>query len=148
MTAIDLHLIRDILLAAIREDLGSGDITSRATVPEAARATGRYTTKQDLVVAGLPVVEEVVRLIDPGLEYNEIQKDGDAVQKGTVLAAVHGSARSVLAAERLTLNRADSGREETEGIHGGAAGLRGRGERLLGADFRQAAHAHRQAAHP
>jgi len=104
MTPIDLHLIRDILLAAIREDLGSGDITSRATVPEAALATGRYTTKQNLVVAGLPVVEEVVRLIDPGLAYKRIQNDGDPVQKGTVLAEVHGSARSVLSAERLTLN--------------------------------------------
>ena len=104
MTPIDLHLIRDVLLAAIREDLGSGDITSRATVPAAALATGRYTTKQNLVVAGLPVVEEVVRLIDPGLAYKSIQNDGDPVQKGTVLAEVHGSARSVLSAERLTLN--------------------------------------------
>jgi nicotinate-nucleotide pyrophosphorylase (carboxylating) len=93
-----------VLLAAIREDLGSGDVTSRATVPQTARATGRYTTKQKLVVAGLTIVEEVIRLIDPTLEYRASVKDSDAVEKGTVLAEVHGSARSILAAERLTLN--------------------------------------------
>src|SRR5262245_5915496 len=104
MTPIDLHLIRDTLLAALREDLGSGDITSRATIPEKAHTTGRYTTKQPLIVSGLSVVEEVIRLVDPTAEYRGIAHDGDAVEKGIALAEVRGSARSILAAERLTLN--------------------------------------------
>jgi len=104
MTPLDLHLVRDTLLAALREDIGSGDVTSRATVPDDARATGRYTTKQQLVVAGLPVVGELLRLADPGLEFRVSAQEGASVEQGSVLALVQGRARSILAAERVTLN--------------------------------------------
>jgi nicotinate-nucleotide pyrophosphorylase (carboxylating) len=104
MTSIDLHLIRDALLAALREDIGSGDVTSRATVPAGVRAIGRYTTKQSLVVSGLSVVREVLRLVDSTLQYREIVHDGDGVGDAVILAEVQGPARSILTAERLTLN--------------------------------------------
>src|SRR5262245_58367466 len=58
MTSIDLQLIHDALLAALREDVGSGDITSRAVIPADARARARYTSKQSLVVAGVPVAAQ------------------------------------------------------------------------------------------
>lgn len=104
MTPIDLGSIHDILQAAISEDIGSGDITSRATVPESATAIARYTTKEPLVVSGLPVVEELVRMVDPKLKFKTLSNDGDAVGKGTPIAEMCGSARSILAAERVTLN--------------------------------------------
>jgi nicotinate-nucleotide pyrophosphorylase (carboxylating) len=104
MTSVELGLVRETLLAAIREDVGSGDVTSRVTVPVDVRATGRYTTKQELVVAGLPVVQEVVRLVDPGVHFHTFVHDGDSVKAGTVLAEIEGHARSILTAERLTLN--------------------------------------------
>jgi nicotinate-nucleotide pyrophosphorylase (carboxylating) len=69
LTAMDVRLAEDVLLAALREDLGAGDMTSRATVPETARATARFTTKQALVVAGLEAIEHLSRLVDPSLEY-------------------------------------------------------------------------------
>jgi len=99
-----LRLLRDTLLAALREDVGVGDITSHATIPANARATGRYTTKQALVVAGVPVIHEIMRLVDPDLQFKSIASDGCSVATGAVLAEVHGSARSILAVERTSLN--------------------------------------------
>jgi len=101
---MDLFSIRDTLLAAIREDLGSGDITSQATVPDHRQAAAQYTTKQALVVAGVPVVAEAVRLLDSDLKFRAVSQDGDSVSEGSVIAEVRGRARSILAAERVTLN--------------------------------------------
>lgn len=103
-TPLDLHSIDDVLRAAVREDLGAGDITSSATVPATALALGRYTTKQPLVVSGLSVIERLLTLVDLNLQYRTLSEDGDAVEMGTAIAEVRGSARSVLAAERVTLN--------------------------------------------
>jgi nicotinate-nucleotide pyrophosphorylase (carboxylating) len=100
----DFSSIDDVLHAAIREDLGSGDITSAATVPESALALGRYTSKQALVVAGLTVVERLIHIVDSNLQYKTLSTDGDTVATGTPLAEVQGSARSILAVERVTLN--------------------------------------------
>jgi nicotinate-nucleotide pyrophosphorylase (carboxylating) len=104
MHSIDITLLRDTLLAALREDIGTGDITSRAAVPVNARARARYTTKQHLVTAGIQVAREVVRLVDPELEFTTLENEGAAVAAGTALAEIQGSARSILTAERTSLN--------------------------------------------
>jgi nicotinate-nucleotide pyrophosphorylase (carboxylating) len=104
MEPVDLRLLRDTLLLALREDVGTGDLTSRVTIPETAVATGRYTTKQSLVVVGLVVAKEIARLVDPALEFKILVNDGDSVSVGTVLAEIRGSARSILISERTSLN--------------------------------------------
>ncbi len=104
MNPIDLTFIREILLHALREDVGPGDITSKATVPSQARATGVYRAKQALVVAGVPVIREVAGFVDTGLDFSAVATDGDSVQAGAPLAGVRGSARSILALERTSLN--------------------------------------------
>src|SRR5215475_2493821 len=104
MTSIDFQFIHDALLAALREDVGSGDITSRAVIPAEARASARYTSKQSLVVAGVPVAEKILRLVDPALEFKVIEREGGSVAKGTPIAEVRGPARSILTAERTSLN--------------------------------------------
>ena len=104
MLVIDLIQIRDVLQAALQEDIGTGDITSRATIPETATATARYTTKQALSVSGLPVVAELIRMVDSKLKFKPESADGDYVETGTVIAGITGSARSILAVERVTLN--------------------------------------------
>src|ERR1044071_6708602 len=104
MTPVDLSLLEPMLLAALKEDVGSGDLTTRATVPEDARATGRFTAKQALVVAGVEVVRLLVRLVDQGLEFKTVTPDRTSVVAGTALAEMRGSARSVLIAERTALN--------------------------------------------
>jgi nicotinate-nucleotide pyrophosphorylase (carboxylating) len=104
MDSIDLQLLRDTLLSALREDVGAGDITTRATVPADAGAVGRYTAKQPLVAAGIPVVEELTRLVDPGLRFQASVRDGALVSSGAILAEITGHARSILIAERTSLN--------------------------------------------
>jgi len=104
MESVDIQLIRDSLIAALREDIGSGDLTSRSTIPADRRATARYVTKQPLVVAGIEVVEEIVRLIDSSLAFNIVTRDGTSVGDRTVLAEMQGLARSILIAERTSLN--------------------------------------------
>jgi nicotinate-nucleotide pyrophosphorylase (carboxylating) len=104
MTPIDLQLIRDALLAALREDVGSGDITSRSVIPAGARARARYTTKEPLVVAGVPVIREIVHLVDPALEFKSLESEGASVAARIPIAEMHGSARSILTAERTSLN--------------------------------------------
>ena len=104
MTSIDLQLIEAALLAALREDVGSGDITSRAVIPPDSRARARYTTKQSLVVSGIPVIEQIVRLVDPSLEFKALVPEGASVGTGMAIAEMRGSARSILTAERTSLN--------------------------------------------
>jgi nicotinate-nucleotide pyrophosphorylase (carboxylating) len=97
-------LLRDTLVAALREDVGTGDITTRSTIPSTARARARYTTKQSLIVAGIPVVQEIVKLVDPAVEFKSLASDGASVPIGAALAEISGSARSILTAERTSLN--------------------------------------------
>jgi len=104
MENVDLQLLSPLLLAALREDIGSGDITSRAVIPAGAKARACFTTKQALVVAGIPVVREIVRLVDPALEFKPLESEGASVAAGTPIAEMRGSARSILTAERTTLN--------------------------------------------
>ena len=104
MTPIDIQLIRDALVAALREDVGSGDITARSTIPVNARGVARIAAKQDLVVSGLPVVAEIARLVDPGIEFVESVTDGMNASPATVLAQLRGAGRSLLTAERTVLN--------------------------------------------
>jgi nicotinate-nucleotide pyrophosphorylase (carboxylating) len=104
MNAVDLTLLHDTFLAALREDIGAGDITSRATISANARATARYTSKQVLVVAGLPVVQEMLRLVDPEIAFETLSHEGSSISAGAPLAEIQGSARSILTVERTSLN--------------------------------------------
>lgn len=87
----------------IAEDVGEGDWTSIATVPAAARARGRLLAKQPLVVCGVPILERVFRALG-GAAVTPLVAEGTAVPAGTVVATVEGSARTLLAGERLALN--------------------------------------------
>jgi nicotinate-nucleotide pyrophosphorylase (carboxylating) len=88
---------------AVAEDVGAGDRTSEATVPESARARGRVLAKERLVVCGLPLLGRAFgRLGGAGVALHAA--DGDRVEPGTVVATVEGSARTLLAGERLALN--------------------------------------------
>src|SRR2546429_496481 len=101
---MNLTLFHDSLLAMLREDIGSGDITAVATIPEGKRASAQYRSKQALVVAGIPVVQEMVQLADPHLEFKALSSDGSSIEARMAIAEIRGSARSILTVERTTLN--------------------------------------------
>jgi nicotinate-nucleotide pyrophosphorylase (carboxylating) len=104
MRSVDLALLHDVFVAMLREDVGTGDITSGATILPDTRATAQYITRQALVVAGIAVVEEIVSLVDSCVEFKASVHDGAPVPAGTTLAEIRGSARSILTAERTSLN--------------------------------------------
>src|SRR5687767_10359610 len=89
---------------ALAEDLGSGDITTLATVPAERQATGSFLVKQPGVVSGLAVVAAVYERVDTRVVVEPRVADGTAVVQGTVIATVSGPARALLSGERVALN--------------------------------------------
>lgn len=97
--------IRALIRMALDEDLGAGgDVTSRATLPPDKLIHGRIRAKADGVIAGLPLVREVYRMLDPVVAVVEQVQDGDHVTSGTVICEVGGPAVSVLTGERTAIN--------------------------------------------
>lgn len=88
----------------LAEDIGSGDVTTMATVPAGHLSKGIIHAKQFGIIAGLPLARLAFSVVDPGLDFTTQASDGDFVEKGTVLAVVEGSTHSILTGERLALN--------------------------------------------
>jgi nicotinate-nucleotide pyrophosphorylase (carboxylating) len=88
---------------ALNEDVGTGDVTTAATVPEDARARGLITQKAPGVVFGLDVAEQTFRALDPEVSFERLANEGQWREGGPVLALT-GSARAILTAERTALN--------------------------------------------
>jgi nicotinate-nucleotide pyrophosphorylase (carboxylating) len=95
--------VLDLIDRALGEDLGPGDLTTRAVVPEGARAHARLMQKEPGVPAGLAMAEAVFKRVDADLRWTALCSDGDWREGGPV-AEVEGGAASILAAERVALN--------------------------------------------
>ena len=93
-----------IIKNALAEDIGSGDITTSAIVPANLIATGEFLAKQNGIVAGLDVVEILLGIVDSSLSFERKVSEGEKVNAGKIIAAVKGSAASMLTAERTALN--------------------------------------------
>lgn len=93
-----------LLRAALEEDVGEGDWTTRWTVPARRRATAEIVAKAEGVVSGLDMAREVFRQVDPGLATESHVENADVVRPGTVVLTLDGSARAILTAERVALN--------------------------------------------
>lgn len=97
--------VRRVVSRALAEDLGHrGDVTSHATVPVSARGRAVLVAREPGVVAGLDVIEEVVRQVDGRIAVELLCEDGDAVETGDVVARLGGPLRTLLTAERTLLN--------------------------------------------
>jgi len=95
----------DFVKRVFAEDLGKGgDVTSNATIDADARFTAEMNCRQAIVVAGLDIAAAFFRTLDPNMEIEQLVKDGDRVEHGTVLMRLAGKARSMLTAERSALN--------------------------------------------
>ena len=97
-------ITRAVLDLALAEDIGGGDITSTVTVPPGRLARGTILAKAPGVISGLDVAGEVFRRVDPAITFTPLVTNGDAVAAMTPIATIEGSARSLLAAERVALN--------------------------------------------
>lgn len=94
------QIIRD----ALAEDIGSGDITTNATIDPALLVQGEFLVKQEGVIAGLDVLKRTLQIFDSELQLTLFTKDGERVTAKTVIAIVKGKAASILTVERTALN--------------------------------------------
>jgi nicotinate-nucleotide pyrophosphorylase (carboxylating) len=101
---LDPALYREVVRRALAEDLGWGDVTTEATVPQDLRARGVILAKSRCVIAGLDVAAEAFSQLDPGCTFERKHKDSDRCEPGTVVAELHGRAAAMLTAERTALN--------------------------------------------
>jgi nicotinate-nucleotide pyrophosphorylase (carboxylating) len=101
---LDIAPVSDDIRRALDEDLGAGDLSSAAVVPETARVRARLVARAPGVLAGLPVFAEVLRLTDPDIRFEARLEDGRDLSPGDLVAEIDGPARAVLAAERTALN--------------------------------------------
>ncbi len=99
------HEIDELIRRALAEDVGTGDVTSLATIPATAVAHARIIAKSPLVCAGLPIAERVFRALDAGrCDRAACARTASIVEKGRELLQIHARARAILAASapRLT----------------------------------------------
>lgn len=89
---------------ALAEDLGDGDHTSLATIPENKEGKAQLLAKETGVIAGVALAVRIFREVDAGLKIDLLQEDGQEVAPGDVVLTVSGDARAILTAERLVLN--------------------------------------------
>ncbi len=96
--------IDPIILAALAEDLGDGDVTTLNTIPPDAAYAGDFLVKAPGVIAGLQVAQRVFVLLDPSVELHILAGDGDRVDRGDIVGVVTGPGRAILSGERVALN--------------------------------------------
>ena len=93
-----------LIRLALEEDLGTGDITTEATIPAGSNCRAVVLAKSDVVVAGMPYFTRVFELLDTQVTVATRAEEGDAVSSGTVIAELTGPTSSVLIGERTALN--------------------------------------------
>ena len=95
--------LRQVVAAALREDVGTGDLTA-ALIPAARRGRAAVITREQAVACGRPYVEEMFRQVDPAVTVEWHVSDGDAVTPNQLLYRLQGPARALLTGERTALN--------------------------------------------
>ena len=99
-----LKSLPEIVARALKEDLGSGDVTTEALIGATQQAQAQLMAREAGIVAGAPCVEEVYRQLSPDIQVQWRASDGQKVKAGDVLALIDGPARELLAGERVALN--------------------------------------------
>lgn len=101
---LDKNILEPFIRQALAEDVGEGDHTSLATIPEGQKGKAKLLVKDTGILAGISVALEIFNTVDPNLEIEVLISDGQAVKPGDIAFYVIGSVHSILKAERLVLN--------------------------------------------
>jgi nicotinate-nucleotide pyrophosphorylase (carboxylating) len=99
-----MTVVQEIIANALREDIGDGDHSTLACVPENATGKAQLLIKDNGVLAGVELAVKIFKQFDPSLKVTVFKKDGDVVTNGEIAFTVEGSSRSILTTERLVLN--------------------------------------------
>lgn len=97
-------LLDRFIRTAIEEDLGDGDHSSLACIPEEATGKAQLIIKDRGILAGVEIAGKIFYTIDPGLEFTGLLFDGQSISPGETAFRISGRTRSILQAERLVLN--------------------------------------------
>ena len=93
-----------VIANAIREDIGPGDYSSLACIPDSASGKAQLLVKEDGIIAGVAFAKMIFDYVDADLQIDTFIEDGAKVKKGDVVFHVSGSSQSILKAERVVLN--------------------------------------------
>jgi len=97
-------LVKEIISLALKEDLGSGDITTDAIIKKQSKAKAKLIAKEEFVLAGLPIFKAVFKQLSKEVLFEDFYKEGDIVRNGDVICYVSGPISAILKAERTALN--------------------------------------------
>jgi nicotinate-nucleotide pyrophosphorylase (carboxylating) len=96
--------LQNFISSALSEDIGPGDYSSLASIPEGKQGKARLIIKDQGILAGVEMASLIFSAVDPRLTVQLLKKDGDQVEPGDIGLVVSGSSASILSAERLVLN--------------------------------------------
>lgn len=101
---LEEQYIRNHIRTALQEDVGQADHSSLACIGPDIQSKAKLVAKEDCVICGMDIARLVFEMVDSGLEYLPLKKDGDILKKGDIVFRVKGRAISILTAERTVLN--------------------------------------------
>lgn len=103
--------------SALKEDIGSGDHTSLASIPKGTKGTAVMYLKDDGILAGVEAAEMIFKTVDTSLQTTWLKQDSDTFTKGEIAMEVSGSVHSILMSERLVLNAMQRMSGIASGVH-------------------------------
>ena len=98
------QLIHSLILLALAEDIGSGDHTTLATIPQNSSQKAKLLVKQNGILCGLDIAKRIAKTVDSTLNFEQIMNEGDVMKPGDIAFYLEGNPASILTAERLILN--------------------------------------------
>ena len=100
----DFQTAKKLILLALKEDKGTGDVTSNLLIDKNENYSAQLLLKENAVIAGFKIFEMVYNIVDPEIKIKKFITEGKFYNKGKIAAEIKGNARNILLAERLSLN--------------------------------------------
>lgn len=101
---LDLKELNRIIENALREDIGTGDITTNLVISEKSNMSANFVARENCVVCGLEVLENIFARSKGKVKFKKLVKEGSLVKANTKIFSISGNARFILSHERVALN--------------------------------------------
>ncbi len=101
---MERYIYRDILIRALKEDIGNGDLTTNFCISDDNESEGLLIAKESGILCGTRLVEEVYNILDNEVNIEFNYRDGDVLTKGDIIGMIWGKTKSILSGERVALN--------------------------------------------
>jgi len=104
MISLESITVKELVKQALIEDIGPGDLTSDSLIDPEQQITATYNTREEGIIAGLPLLKTIFAELDPQVQIETYVKDGNRIAFGQKIAQINGNTRAILKGERLSLN--------------------------------------------